>query len=47
MALREILHQTKPLAKCVFVATEPVVRYQNIEFIRRCGSRSRCSTRWI
>jgi nanoRNase/pAp phosphatase (c-di-AMP/oligoRNAs hydrolase) len=34
MALREILNQTKPLAKCVFVATEPVVRYQNAEFIR-------------
>jgi nanoRNase/pAp phosphatase (c-di-AMP/oligoRNAs hydrolase) len=34
MALREILMQTQPLAKCVFVATEPVVRYQNAEFIR-------------
>jgi nanoRNase/pAp phosphatase (c-di-AMP/oligoRNAs hydrolase) len=34
MALREILNQTKPLAKCVFVATEPVIRYQNAEFIR-------------
>ncbi len=34
MALREILNQTKPLAKSVFVATEPVVRYQNAEFIR-------------
>jgi nanoRNase/pAp phosphatase (c-di-AMP/oligoRNAs hydrolase) len=34
MALREILTQTQPLAKCVFVATEPVVRYQNAEFIR-------------
>lgn len=34
MALREILQQTKPLAKCVFVATEPVIRYQNAEFIR-------------
>jgi len=34
MALREILNQTKPLVKCVFVATEPVVRYQNAEFIR-------------
>ncbi|MCL2669555.1 MAG: bifunctional oligoribonuclease/PAP phosphatase NrnA [Syntrophaceae bacterium] len=34
MALREILHQTKPLAKCVFVATEPVARHQNEEFIR-------------
>jgi nanoRNase/pAp phosphatase (c-di-AMP/oligoRNAs hydrolase) len=34
MALREILNQTKPLAKCVFVATEPVTRYQNAEFIR-------------
>jgi nanoRNase/pAp phosphatase (c-di-AMP/oligoRNAs hydrolase) len=34
MALREILERTKPLAKCVFVATEPVIRYQNAEFIR-------------
>lgn len=34
MALREILNQTKPLAKCVFVATEPVNRYQNAEFIK-------------
>ncbi len=33
MALREIINQTKPLAKCIFVATEPVVRYQNAEFI--------------
>ena len=34
MALREILNQTKPLAKCVFVATEHVIRHQNAEFIR-------------
>ena len=34
MALREILNQTKPLSKCIFVATEPVIRYQNAEFIR-------------
>ena len=34
MALHEILNQTKPLAKCIFVATEPVIRYQNAEFIR-------------
>lgn len=34
MALREILNQTQPLEKCVFVATEPVVRFQNAEFIR-------------
>lgn len=34
MALREILNQTRPLAKCVFVATEPVIRHQNAEFIR-------------
>jgi nanoRNase/pAp phosphatase (c-di-AMP/oligoRNAs hydrolase) len=34
MALREIMQQTKPLAKCIFVATEPVIRYQNAEFIR-------------
>ncbi|MHB8910311.1 MAG: DHH family phosphoesterase [Syntrophales bacterium] len=34
MALREILNQTQPLEKCIFVATEPVIRYQNAEFIR-------------
>jgi nanoRNase/pAp phosphatase (c-di-AMP/oligoRNAs hydrolase) len=34
MALREILNQTKPLAKCIFVATEHVIRHQNAEFIR-------------
>jgi nanoRNase/pAp phosphatase (c-di-AMP/oligoRNAs hydrolase) len=34
MALREILNQTKPLEKCIFVATEPVIRHQNAEFIR-------------
>jgi nanoRNase/pAp phosphatase (c-di-AMP/oligoRNAs hydrolase) len=34
MALREILNQTKPLDKCIFVATEPVIRHQNAEFIR-------------
>ncbi len=34
MALREILNQTQPLAKCVFVATEHVIRQQNAEFIR-------------
>jgi nanoRNase/pAp phosphatase (c-di-AMP/oligoRNAs hydrolase) len=34
MALREILNQTQPLAKCVFVATEHVIRHQNAEFIR-------------
>ncbi|MHB8830282.1 MAG: hypothetical protein ACYC6Q_12255, partial [Syntrophales bacterium] len=34
MALREILNQTKPLAKCIFVATEPVNRHQNAEFIQ-------------
>ncbi len=34
MALREILQQTQPLAKCIFVSTEPVIRYQNAEFIR-------------
>jgi nanoRNase/pAp phosphatase (c-di-AMP/oligoRNAs hydrolase) len=34
MALREILNQTKPLAKSVFVATEPVIRHQNAEFLR-------------
>ena len=34
MALREILNQTKPLARCVFIATEPVIRHQNAEFIK-------------
>ena len=34
MALREIVNQTKPLEKCVFVATEHVIRHQNVEFIR-------------
>jgi nanoRNase/pAp phosphatase (c-di-AMP/oligoRNAs hydrolase) len=34
MALREILRKTKPLSKCVFIATEPVARHQNAEFIR-------------
>jgi nanoRNase/pAp phosphatase (c-di-AMP/oligoRNAs hydrolase) len=34
MALREILNQTRPLTKCIFAATEPVIRYQNAEFIR-------------
>ena len=34
MALREILNQTKPLAKCIFIATEPVIRHQNAEFIQ-------------
>jgi nanoRNase/pAp phosphatase (c-di-AMP/oligoRNAs hydrolase) len=34
MALRELLNQTKPLAKCVFVATEQVIRHQNVEFIK-------------
>ncbi len=34
MALRELLNQTKPLAKCVFVATEHVIRQQNAEFVK-------------
>ncbi len=34
MALQELLRQTAGLTKCTFVATEPVVRQQNIEFIR-------------
>lgn len=34
MALREILQKTQPLAKCIFVATEHVIRHQNAEFIR-------------
>lgn len=32
MALHEIIQQKKGLSKCVFVATEPLVRQQNIEF---------------
>ena len=35
MALRELLNQTKPLARCVFFATEHVIRYQNAEFIKK------------
>jgi len=34
MALQELLRQTAGLTKCTFVATEPVVRMQNTEFIR-------------
>ncbi len=34
MALRELLNQTKPLSRCVFFATEHVIRYQNAEFIK-------------
>jgi nanoRNase/pAp phosphatase (c-di-AMP/oligoRNAs hydrolase) len=34
MALQELLRQTAGLLKCTFVSTEPVVRQQNIEFIR-------------
>lgn len=34
MALREILNQTKPLARCIFFATEQVIRHQNAEFIK-------------
>jgi len=34
MALEELLRQTVGLTKCDIVATEPVVRQQNIEFIR-------------
>jgi len=34
MALREILVKTHSLSKCVFIATEPVARHQNAEFIR-------------
>jgi nanoRNase/pAp phosphatase (c-di-AMP/oligoRNAs hydrolase) len=34
MALRELVNQTKPLGECVFIATEPVSRHQNGEFIR-------------
>lgn len=33
MALREILQQTKGLAKSVFVSTEPMIRQQNIGFV--------------
>jgi nanoRNase/pAp phosphatase (c-di-AMP/oligoRNAs hydrolase) len=34
MALRELLNQTKPLARCVFFATEHIIRHQNAEFIK-------------
>ena len=34
MALRELLKQIAGLAKCAFIATEPVTRHQNAEFIR-------------
>jgi nanoRNase/pAp phosphatase (c-di-AMP/oligoRNAs hydrolase) len=34
MALREILKQTCGISKCDFIATEPVARQQNREFIR-------------
>jgi nanoRNase/pAp phosphatase (c-di-AMP/oligoRNAs hydrolase) len=34
MALQELLKQKSGLSKCVFVATEPVARQQNIEFLR-------------
>jgi nanoRNase/pAp phosphatase (c-di-AMP/oligoRNAs hydrolase) len=34
MALQELLRQTAGLSKCTFVATEPVVRQQNFEFVR-------------
>src|SRR4030042_702309 len=33
LALREIIHRTKGLSKCVFVSTEPLVRQQNVEFV--------------
>jgi nanoRNase/pAp phosphatase (c-di-AMP/oligoRNAs hydrolase) len=33
MALREIIQQTKGLAKSAFVSTEPLIRQQNIEFV--------------
>jgi nanoRNase/pAp phosphatase (c-di-AMP/oligoRNAs hydrolase) len=34
MALRELLNQMKPLAKCTLVATEQIMRQQNAEFVR-------------
>jgi len=34
MALHELLRKITPLAGCTFIATEPTVRQQNIEFIR-------------
>jgi nanoRNase/pAp phosphatase (c-di-AMP/oligoRNAs hydrolase) len=34
MALQELLRQIAGLSKCTFVATEPVARQQNVEFIR-------------
>lgn len=37
MALREIIDQKVGLARCVFVATQPFIRYQNLEFARSMG----------
>lgn len=34
MALQELLKQKSGLSKCAFVATEPVARQQNVEFLR-------------
>jgi nanoRNase/pAp phosphatase (c-di-AMP/oligoRNAs hydrolase) len=34
MALYELLRRITPLSGCTFVATEPIVRQQNIEFVR-------------
>jgi nanoRNase/pAp phosphatase (c-di-AMP/oligoRNAs hydrolase) len=34
MALQELLRQIAGLSKCTFIATEPVARQQNVEFIR-------------
>ncbi len=37
MALRELAHQKAGLVRCVFVATQPFVRHQNLEFARSMG----------
>ena len=34
MALRELLKQMVGLSESIFVATEPIVRHQNVEFVR-------------
>jgi nanoRNase/pAp phosphatase (c-di-AMP/oligoRNAs hydrolase) len=37
MALREIIDQKVGLSRCVFVATQPFIRHQNLEFARSMG----------
>jgi len=37
MALRELIDQKAGLNRCVFVATQPFIRHQNLEFARSMG----------